>query len=81
MGSVKNLILEEAEKSKQKSFKFNAEEIDEKLLFVEEIDGVEYISMELHKMILRSVLEQVGWDVTGVILSTKQVEIDERATY
>ena len=81
MGSVKNLILEEAEKSKQKSFKFNAEEIDEKLLFVEEIDGVEYISLELHKMILRSVLEQVGWDVTGVILSTKQVEIDERATY
>jgi len=81
MGSVKNLILEEAEKSKQKSFKFNAEEIDEKLLFVEEIDGVEYISLELHKMILRSVLEQAGWDVTGVILSTKQVEIDERATY
>jgi len=81
MGAIKNLILEEAEKSKQKSFKFNAEEIDEKLLFVEEIDGVEYISLELHKMILRSVLEQVGWDVTGVILSTKQVEIDERATY
>ena len=81
MGAIKNLILEEAGKSNQESFKFNPEGIDEKLLFVEEIDGVEYISLELHKMILRSVLEQVGWDVTGVILSTKQVEIDERATY
>lgn len=59
------------------NFKFNAEEVDEKLLFIEEIDGVEYISMELHKMILCSVLEQAGWDVTDVILSTKQVKIDE----
>ena len=77
MGAIKNLILEEAEKSKQKNFKFNPEGIDEKLFFIEEIDGVEYISLELHKMIVSSVLEQAGWDVTDVILSTKQVKIDE----
>ena len=80
MGAIKNLILEEAEKSNQKSFKFNPEGIDEKLLFVEEINGAEYISLKLHKMILRSVLEQVGWDVTDVIFSTKQVKVDEGAT-
>jgi|JI10StandDraft_1071094.scaffolds.fasta_scaffold136380_6 hypothetical protein len=77
MGAIKNLILEEAGKSNQESFKFNPEGVDEELLDVRIIEGKEFVRLELMETVIKQFLSKAGWDVVDTKSFVITIPIDD----